>query len=586
MIYPMTIDAIHHAYASGSITPQQLLSDCLAAAKADTHQVWISTVTEAQLQNYIEALEGHSPLDKPLFGIPFAIKDNIDLVGLNTTAACPDFSYTPEQNAFVVEKLIEAGAIPLGKTNLDQFATGLVGTRSPYGACQNSFNPEYISGGSSAGSAVSVATGQVVFSLGTDTAGSGRVPASFNNILGLKGSVGCISCSGVVPACKSLDCVTIFAKTAADLALIWPVAAQFDSSDPFAREQPEQLATHLQTFTFGVPDSASLEFFSDDAAQDLFYDSIEQLKAMGGQAVNVDLKPFLDAAKLLYEGPWVAERLAATEAFFTEHQQSCLPVIQTIIGNSKGYSAVDAYKALYQLKSLKRIADASLAQVDFIVTPTASTIYTIEQLEQDPITLNSHLGTYTNFMNLLDYAAIALPSGFRQNGPKQGLPFGITLFGQTFCEDALLTLASRWQKQLGLPLGALPAQATSIDLAVCGAHLSGMPLNHQLTEKGAVLIEQTTTASHYQLYALASEQPQRPALVRSTQGESIEIEIWRLPAEHLADFLAGIKAPLGLGQVELNDGRLVNGFICEPAALKGATEITHLKSWRAYMASL
>ncbi|CAG9296424.1 allophanate hydrolase [Celerinatantimonas diazotrophica] len=585
MIEPMTVAALHRAYSNGAISVGELLHDCLARARNDSHQAWISLLSDEQLETYIINLADHSPADLPLYGIPFAIKDNIDLADLPTTAGCPDYSYQPSEHAFVVAKLIAAGAVPIGKTNLDQFATGLVGTRSPYGECHNSINGDYISGGSSAGSAVSVADGQVVFSLGTDTAGSGRVPAAFNNILGLKGSIGRISCRGVVPACKSLDCVTIFAKTSDDLAAIWPVAAQFDEQDEFARLQPELIKAVAPNFKFGVASAEQLEFFADDAAKSCYHQAITTLTEMGGQAVIIDLAPFSQAAKLLYEGPWVAERLAALREFFSAHQEQTLPVIQTIIGGAANYSAADAYAALYQLKALKRQADQQLAQVDFIVTPTTGTIYTIDEVKADPITLNSNLGFYTNFMNLLDYSAIALPAGFRQNGTKQGLPFGITLFGPAFYEDALLSIASRWQKQLPLPLGALQAQPQTIDLCVCGAHLSGMALNHQLSNKGAKLIKQTHTAPSYRLFALNEGFPRRPAMVRDTkQGTSIEVEIWRLGSEFLAEFLMGIGAPLGLGKVELEDGQWVSGFISEPCATDNAEEITHLKSWRNFKA--
>ncbi|CAG8998266.1 MAG: Allophanate hydrolase [Candidatus Celerinatantimonas neptuna] len=583
----MTIHAIHQAYLDQRITPEELLGHCLSLAKNDTHHAWIATISDAQLKGYLEQLKSHSPADKPLYGIPFAIKDNIDLAGLETTAACPDYAYEPGQNAFVVDRLIEAGAIPIGKTNLDQFATGLVGTRSPYGACQNSFDPNYISGGSSAGSAVAVASGQVCFALGTDTAGSGRVPASFNNILGLKGSLGRISCSGVVPACKSLDCVTLFATNSDDLTRIWPIAAQFDENDPFAREQP--LAIHQPTghFTFGVPDTKTLEFFGDHEASRLFESAIEHLKAIGGRPKPIDLTPFIDAAKLLYDGPWVAERLAGIQDFYKEHHQSCLPVIQTIIGNAARYSAVDAYQSLYQLRALKRQADRELAKVDVILTPTSGTIYTIDELNQEPIRFNSNLGFYTNFMNLLDYAAIALPAGFRSKGSKQGLPFGITLFSQSFSDPVLLALANRWEQQLKLPQGAMPSPQTTIDIAVCGAHLSGMALNHQLTDKGGELLSQTATAPCYRFYALADYPPRRPALIRDTSnGDSIDVEVWRLPAEHLAGFLSAIAPPLGLGKVELASGQWVTGFISEPCAVEGAKDITELKNWRNYIRTI
>ena len=597
MTQPITISAIHNAYRSGVLTPQKFLHRCLQHAQADSRHAWISVLSPKQLDDYLQKLAGHSPDDLPLFGIPFAIKDNIDLADLPTTAACPDYAYQPLESAFVVQQLIAAGAIPLGKTNLDQFATGLVGVRSPYGACQNSFDPDYISGGSSAGSAVWVATGQVCFSLGTDTRGSGRVPASFNNIIGLKGTKGRISCSGVVPACKSLDCVTIFASNVADVAAVWQVAAKFDATDPFSRDVVAAKAIPT-AFKFGVPDKSQLQFFGDEAAETLFWQSVETLKTLGGEAVSINLEPFIQAAKLLYGGPWVAERLAAIKDFYRADPGRCLPVIQTIIGGAEQRTAVDAYEALYELQRLKRIADADLSKVDLIITPTAGTMYRIAAVQADPIQLNSNLGYYTNFMNLLDYAAISLPSGFRVSGEKQGLPFGITLFAPAFQDTALLALGDRWQRQWALPLGAtgqpfpseqlvvMSPEVSTIDVLVCGAHLSGLPLNWQLTDRKAFLKQVTSTAKAYRMYALAGGPPFRPGLIRDDkQGSAIAVEVWSVPSEQFGSFVAGIPAPLGIGKVELADGSWVSGFICEPYGLDGATEITSLGSWRGYLAS-
>ena len=597
MTQPITISAIHDAYRSGVLTPHKLLHRCLQHAQADENHAWISVLSPEQLDDYLQKLAGHSPDDLPLFGIPFAIKDNIDLADLPTTAACPDYAYQPLESAFVVQRLIAAGAIPLGKTNLDQFATGLVGVRSPYGACQNSFDPAYISGGSSAGSAVSVATGQVCFSLGTDTAGSGRVPASFNNLYGLKGTKGRVSCTGVVPACQSLDCVTIFTATAADAKAVWQVAGAFDPVDPFARAAVPAKAISA-AFKFGVPAPEQLAFFGDEAAEVLFWQSVETLTELGGEAITINLEPFVQAAKLLYDGPYVAERLAAIKDFFREDLTRCLPVIQTIVGGAEKRSAVEAYEALYALQRFKRVTDAELAKVDFIVTPTAGTIYPIANVEAEPIQFNSNLGYYTNFMNLLDYCAIAIPSGFRISGPKSGLPFGVTLFAPAFQDDALLAIADQWQRKLGLPLGAtgqaFPAdtpiitQPTNgmIDVLVCGAHLSGLPLNWQLTDRNARLKQTTTTANAYRMYALAGGPPFRPGLIRDDkQGAEIAVEVWSVPLEQFGSFVAGIPAPLGIGKVQLRDSSWVSGFICEPYGLNGATEITQLGSWRAYLAS-
>lgn len=573
---PMTIHAIQQLYRSGKQSPRSYLTDCWTMAQQDTHHAWIALISEAQLQEYLGWLETQIPDDLPLYGIPFAIKDNIDLAALPTTAGCPAFSYQPEQSAFVVQQLMAAGAIPLGKTNLDQFATGLVGVRSPYDACRNAINPDYISGGSSAGSAVAVALGYVAFSLGTDTAGSGRVPAAFNNLVGMKGSKGLVSCRGVVPACRSLDCVTVFAHTSADIAQIWPIASQFDPADAFAR--PAQAAAVLPArFRFGVPSADVLQFFGDSAAETCFQQAIQRLQQLGGIPVPINLQPFLDAATLLYDGPWVAERLAAIEEFFLRDQNKCLPVIQTIIGGARNKTAVQAYQALYRLQELKRLADAELAKVDLIVTPTAGTTFTIADVEADPIRLNSQLGYYTNFMNLLDYSAIALPAGWRTDGLKQGLPFGITLFAQTFQDDRLLALGQRWQAT---------DDDQSVLVAVCGAHLAGLPLNHQLTERRGRCVSVTKTAKAYRMYALAGGPPFRPGLIRDDeQGQEIDIEVWSLPMTEFGSFVAGIPAPLGIGKLELVDGSWVCGFICESAGLSGATEITALGGWRAYLAA-
>jgi len=597
MNQPLTIAAIQAAYARGELTPRAFIRACHARAQADDHNAWISLVSAEQLEGWLAGLETQDPASLPLYGIPFAIKDNLDLAGLPTTAACPDFAYRAEESAFVVKRLMDAGAIPLGKTNLDQFATGLVGVRSPYGACRNPFDAEYISGGSSSGSAVAVACGQVCFALGTDTAGSGRVPAAFNNILGLKASKGLLSTSGLVPACRSLDCVTLLAHSAEDLERLLEVAAQFDAADPYAR--PNAISNGPGAwqpaaegaFRFGVPRPQQLAFFGNDQAQALFTASIKRLQDLGGEAVEIDFAPFLEAARLLYEGPWVAERLAAIEAFFLADPQRCLPVIRTIIGGALGKMAVEAFQAQYRLMALKRQADTELARVDLVLTPTAGTQYRIDEVEADPIRLNANLGYYTNFMNLLDYCAVAVPAGFLDNG----LPWGVTLFGPAFADRRLLSLAARWQQALALPLGAtgqsLPGpgllrrgDAAWVEIAVCGAHLSGLPLNHQLTSRGGVLVESTRTAPNYRFHALAGGPPLRPALVRDeSRGAAIELEVWSLPLAELGSFVAGIPAPLGIGKLELADGRWVSGFICEPCGLADAREITALGSWRRYL---
>lgn len=600
----MTIYALQQAYRSGELDAQIFLREKLQQAKSDTNNIWLATISDIQLQEMLATLSGKSLDELPLYGVPFAIKDNIDLSLLPTTAGCAAYSYQPNQSAQVVQLLMQAGAIPLGKTNLDQFATGLVGVRSPWGAVKNSFNPEYISGGSSSGSAVAVAKGQVSFALGTDTAGSGRVPAALNNIVGLKASKGLLSCTGVVPACKSLDCVTLFACTVDDLNQLLDISAQQDKTDCYSRANRldnsalyYQAENSLSGLKIGLPAKAQLEFFSDSSAQLLFEKNIELLTKAGAQIIPINFQPFLDAAKLLYEGPWVAERYAAIKDFFDKDAKQCLPVIETIIGGAKKHSAVDTFKAMYRLQAYKIECDAILAQVDCILTPTTGTTYTIAQVQADPIKLNSNLGYYTNFMNLLDYAAIALPAGFLETG----LPLGITLFGPVFSDRLLLSAGAQFQQIAGLTLGAtgqaLPtlniakmtrAADNEIDIAVCGAHLSGFPLNKQLVERGGRLVKTCKTSADYRLYALAGGPPSRPGLIRvmeKGQGVAIDLEVWRLPASTLGSFLAGIAQPLGLGKVELEDNSWVTSFICEGYGVCDARDISQFAGWRAYMKS-
>ncbi len=593
----MTIVALQAAYRSGTLTPAQLLDELLLRCESyAAHNVWITRLSRAQLQPYLDALEGHSPDTLPLYGVPFAIKDNIDLAGIPTTAGCAEFAYVPSDDAFVVAQLLKAGAIPLGKTNLDQFATGLVGVRSPWGACRNSFNPAYISGGSSSGSAVAVALGLVTFALGTDTAGSGRVPAAFNNIVGLKPSKGLLSTHGVVPACRSLDCVSIFATTTDDAAQVFDIAAQFDAQDAFARPNRDTNRRNdgvpaKSTFRFAIPQDEQLQFFGNASAQACFAATVETLEQLGGECQRVDFTPFLQAAKLLYEGPWVAERRIATAGV---DAAAMLPVIRDILASQAEARAEDVFRAQYQLQAYYQQVQPLLEHFDCLFTPTAGTLYTIAEVDADPIRLNSHLGYYTNFMNLLDCSAVAMPAGFLENG----LPFGVTLFSRAFSDNRLLSLANRWQQALQLPLGAtgqtLPpssAKAAGVDdrieVVVCGAHLQGLPLNWQLTERGGELVAKTYSAACYRLYALAGGPPFRPGMVRDeANGAAIEVEIWRLPTAQFGSFVAGIPAPLGIGKVELADGRWYSGFICEPTALASAADITHLGGWRAYQAHI
>ena len=453
----LQISDLRNLYLSGALNPTDLVKQLDAEiGTEDSRHIWIRRLTLNEMMAYAKKLEGKNLAELPLYGVPFAIKDNIDLAGIPTTAACPEYAYTPTKSATVVQKLIDAGAIPVGKTNLDQFATGLVGTRSPYGACQNSFNTAYISGGSSAGSAVAVALGMASFSLGTDTAGSGRVPASFNNLVGHKPTCGLLSTSGVVPACRTLDCVSIFALTAEDAAKVLESAQGYDVEDAYSRKaiarvEPNTVNTGSdKNFTFGVPKLEQLAFFGNTETPALFKQAIQQLESLGGKAVEIDFEPFLETARLLYEGPWVAERYAAIRDFFEAQPEAIFPVTKQIIGSANKFSATDTYLSQYKLKALQRKAEGIWNCVDIIVTPTAGTIYTIDEVNADPVRCNSNLGYYTNFMNLLDLSATAVPAGFQNNG----IPFGITICAPAFKDNQLLGLAAIYQNLTAKTIGA------------------------------------------------------------------------------------------------------------------------------------
>jgi allophanate hydrolase len=584
----LQLDALRNAYRDGSTTPRQLLLNLRekAAALNPDYHLFIHLLSVEELEPYLAALDGRDPGSLPLYGVPFAIKDNIDLAGIPTTAACPAFAYVPERSATIVEQLLALGAIPLGKTNLDQFATGLNGSRSPYGACPNSVLPEYPSGGSSAGSSLAVALGVASFSLGTDTAGSGRVPAALNNLVGLKASKGLISTAGVVPACRTLDCVTTFTATAREASQLLALTAHLDPRDEYSRSNPlwndgSAFGTP-RPLLFGVPRAQDLAFFGCPEGPLLFGDAIDQLKALGGEAVELDLSPFLEAARLLYEGPWVAERYSVAGELMEQHPQAVLPVIRAVLAKAPAVTGVQTFRAQYRLQALKALCDKALEGLDCVVTPTIGRPVTLAELAAEPVLRNSELGYYTNFMNLLDYAAVAVPSGFMGNG----LPWGVTLFGRAFTDQYLLSVADALQRQQGLTASA-PTNIARNDrarLVVCGAHLDGLALNWQLKLRGARLLEATHSSPDYQLYALAGGPPYRPGMIRVKEGgAAIAVEVWELPSSELGSFLTAIPAPLGLGKVQLADGRWESGFICEPYGLEGAVDISHLGGWRAYL---
>jgi allophanate hydrolase len=525
----------------------------------------------------LDELLASVPADKtlPLFGLPFAVKDNIDIANWPTTAACPEFAYTASKDAVVVARLRQLGAIPIGKTNLDQFATGLVGTRSPYGIPRNVFNDDYLSGGSSSGSAVSVAAGLASFALGTDTAGSGRVPAAFNALVGLKPTRGLVSTRGVVPACRSLDCVSVFGANVADTYEILSHIRGFDPEDSFARETPApDLAPVIPRI--GIPYANQLNFCGDAGMEQLYAAACARCEKLGWNIVEIDFAPFRDAAALLYAGPWVAERFAAVGEFLQRRPDAGHPVVRRIIENAAKFSAVDAFRGTYELARLRRVVDREWERMDALLLPTTPTIFRVEEVLADPVQLNTTLGTYTNFVNLLDLAAIAVPAGLRADG----LPLGVTFMAPAFGDDFLADLGGQF---LGEPGLSIPHE--SVDVSVVGAHLSGQTLNHQLTSRGARLIKTCRTAASYRLFALANTTPPKPGLVRTPgfSGPGIETEVWRLTRRAFGEFVAEVPAPMGIGTVTLDDGSEVKGFLCEVAALDGARDITEFGGWRGWL---
>jgi len=593
---PETIPEILTAYRSGAADPAQIVARSYARIRAlNDPAVFISLRDESDALAEAHQLAEQGRTGLPLYGIPVAVKDNIDTVGLPTTAACPAFSYRPGKDATVVARLRRAGAIIIGKTNLDQFATGLVGTRSPYGVPRNPLDPALIPGGSSSGSAVAVATGIVPVSLGTDTAGSGRMPALLNNIVGLKPSLGLVSNAGLVPACRTLDCISVFALTTDDASAVLSVIAGYDPKDPFSRQRPLSnpgaLPAHVRV---GVPRPGQRVFYGDKRSADDYSDALYRLARLGAAIEEIDIEPFYEAARLLYEGPWVAERYAVTRSLIASSPESMHPVTREIIMGGARTMAVDAFAAFYQLESLRRIADETFELVDVLALPTAPTVYTVAQVLADPIQLNSRLGTYTNFVNLLDLCGLALPAALHDGGT----PFGITLLAPGGQDGLLATIGRRFHADTALPLGALgcpqPALAPlaeapvngAVALAVVGAHLSGMPLNHELRSLQAQFVETIPTAPDYRLYALAGTNPPKPGLLRVApdRGAAIEVEVWAMAAEPFGRFVAAVPPPLSIGSIKLADGRMVKGFLVEAEAVNGARDISQFGGWRSFVA--
>ena len=588
-VLSLDLGSLRRVYQAGVLRPADVMAEVLARIAARGEDaVWIHRLPPNTVEEYVRALDGRDPATLPLYGVPFAVKDNIDLAGVPTTAGCPGFAYTPARTAPAVERAIAAGAIPIGKTNLDQFATGLVGTRSPYGVPANPFDAGRIPGGSSSGSAVAVACGLVSFAFGTDTAGSGRVPAAFNNVVGLKPTRGLVSTTGVVPACRTLDCVSVFALTCDDAADVLGVVSGFDDTDPFSRRAPEAAGLVGARFRFGVARDAQLEFFGNVAGEAVYRAAVERLRALGGEFVTIDLEPFLQVGLLLYEGTWVAERYAAVGAFIDEHPEAVLPVTREIIAGGARPSAAEHFAAAYRLQERKRDVERTWETVDVLVLPTAGMAFPLADVAADPLGPNKRLGRYCNFTNLLDLSAIAVPAGFESTG----MPFGVTLMAPAFHEARLLEIGGRLHAAAGVPMGATshpvpaavprPPAASRVQVVVCGAHMSGLSLNPQLADRGGRLIESTRTAPVYRMVALPDG---RPGLERVDAGGAIEVEVWDLPTAAFGSFVAQIPPPLGIGSVRLADGREVKGFLCEAVAARNARDVTSYGGWRAYLAA-
>lgn len=587
-----TFDDWKRAYHEGA-DPALLLEQQRQAFQADD-TAWISIASADQLHAQLQALQTleaqHGRAQLPLFGIPFAVKDNIDVAGFATTAACPAFAYTAQVDAVAVQRLKNAGAIVLGKTNLDQFATGLVGTRSPYGVVPNTWDETLISGGSSSGSASVVARGLVPFALSTDTAGSGRVPAAFNQIVGLKPTPGAVPSTGLVPACRTLDCIGVLALNVADSATVLALMEGMDAGDSYSRPRPA-LAKHtpLAQLRVGVPQTRRLS----DTYEAAFHTFVARLQPQTQAVQSMAFDTLQEVANLLYYGPWVAERVVGARSIYEAQPEALLPVIRQVLDVHQRFTAVDTFAAQYRLQALQQQAEKIWETVDVLCVPSAPRHPSIAEVQANPIAVNSELGTYTNFVNLLGWSAIAIPASQLPNG----LPFGITLIAPAWREPDLV----RWAQQLeaqaplsagvtglhskstaALPAWQIPAQGDTLELAVVGAHLRGMPLNHELLACGARFREATHTAPHYRLYALASTVPAKPGLARAEDGDAIAVEVWDMPVANLGRFVAGVPAPLGIGTVRLQDGRAVKGFICEGFALTQAQDITAWGGWRAY----
>eukprot|EP01088_Endostelium_zonatum_P016310 TRINITY_DN4362_c0_g1_i1.p1 TRINITY_DN4362_c0_g1~~TRINITY_DN4362_c0_g1_i1.p1 ORF type:complete len:655 (+),score=172.06 TRINITY_DN4362_c0_g1_i1:76-2040(+) len=617
----LQISSLHERYANGQLTVSSLVKDVQKRIQENGQDnVWIEHVRQedlndrvAQLQSFVDQEPGgmNAVLHRyPLFGVPFGVKDNIDVASYPSTSACPDYKYHANESSPAVDKCIAAGAIFMGKQNLDQFATGLVGVRSPYGIPRNAINADYIPGGSSSGSAVSVSAGLVSFALATDTAGSGRVPGSMNNVVGLKPTRGMISNTGMIPACRSLDCMAIYALTADDAFSVYSISKGYDERDEYSRREPpaflqtgghyyhnfghileERSLTDFKTIRFGVPDAKNLKFFGNtEGMEQVYREAVNKIAGIEGNIKprEINFEPWSRVASVLYDGPWISERLSAIDQFYASHPNSLYPTTKAIMERGKDFSAVDTFKSMRKLEGLRRETEKCWDDIDVLIVPTASTVPTVKEVLADPIRINTNLGYYTNFTNLLDLCGIQVPAGFLPNG----MPLGITLIAPAFNDSLLYRIAQIFQAATHLPLGntghyiqdKVPirqdASGPVVQLAVVGAHLSGMQLNSQLTDLGAVLLKTTRTASSYRLVDLDGK---KPGLYRTPEGgSSVEVEVWGLPSDKMGRFIENVRSPLGIGNLELVDGTTVKGFVVEEYAAKQAKDITQYGGWRAY----
>lgn len=586
------LESLHAAYAGG-LTPAAVVETVFRRIEAAADPgIFIHLADREALKREAAALGAFDPKAKPLWGVPFAVKDNIDVAGMPTTAGCPAFAFTPKQDATVVALLRRAGALVVGKTNLDQFATGLVGVRTPYPVPRNAIDPALVPGGSSSGSAVATARGIVTFALGTDTAGSGRVPAGLNNIVGLKPTFGALSAFGMLPACRSIDCLSVFALTVDDAWRVFQVAAVPDARDSYSRKVAKPaLGARPPVLTVGVPALGDRRFFGDVAMERGYEAALAQLETLGCELKELPFDDFYAAAALLYEGPFVAERFAAVGEFMDTHEDAVHPVTRAIIAGARRFSAADAFKGIYALQALRAKLAPAIASVDLLCVPTAPTYPTLAKVAAEPIAANSRLGTYTNFVNLMDMCGLSVPTGPRDTGPSMS----ITLLAPAGRDALLAALGRDLQAASGLALGATPWRqkprtpttgiaVDAIEIVVVGAHLSGMPLNRELTELGGSFSRAVRTAAGYKLYALAAQTPAKPGLVRDEAGTGgIEVEVWSLSPAAFGRFVAAVPPPMAIGTVRLADGTTPKGFLVEPAGLIGATDITSLGGWRNYI---